>query len=278
MRNIFLDAEQQARFDRHGFVQIDFLEPDDVRELVALHDQYVARMPSAELTFTMMGSDADHRRAQFTGLRTVFSRRIDRVLDRCSAVVGNFFFKRPGDTGGLGIHQDWSFVDEQAHQSLTIWCPLGEVSAANGTLSLVPGSHKLGSHVRAMMYRFDYPHLEPLLKARYCHPVSARPGQAILFHQRLFHWSGANRTPVGRLAVNCFAAPEEAQVVFPYRDPANPDYVELFAADDDVWASFTLGTRPANARRLGVVESRPAPLTEADLERVLGPCCREVGV
>ena len=278
MRDIFLDPTLQARFNRDGFVQVQFLEPDDVRELIALHDQYEGRMPAHELTFTMMSSDADHRRAQFVGLREVMRRRIDRVLDRCQAVVGNFFLKRPGDTGGLGIHQDWSFVDEQLHQSLTIWCPLAEVNETNGTLSLVPGSHRLGSHVRAFMYEFDYPHLEPVLKARYSHPVSARPGEAIMFHQRLFHWSGPNRTPTGRLAANCFVAPVEAQVVFPYRDAANPDQVELFAADDEVWASFALGGRPANAPRLAVIQSRPAPLTEADLERELRPYRREVGV
>lgn len=102
-----------------------------------------------------------------------------------------------------------------------------------------------------------------------------RAGQAVLFHQRLFHWSGPNRTATRRLAANCFVAPTEAGLFLPHMDAeARPNEVEMFEADVALLTSFTVGQRPTGARSLGWRDATPEPVDAETLERVLG---RHVG-
>jgi ectoine hydroxylase-related dioxygenase (phytanoyl-CoA dioxygenase family) len=202
----------------------------------------------------------------------VIQPRIEGILDRCRCVIGNFFHKQPSnEETQIHMHQDWSWVDERRHHSLSIWCPFQDVSEANGTLAVVPGSHRLTTQPRGFVTRFPYPHLEAILTQKYSRHLTLKPGQAVLFHQRLFHWSGPNRTQSPRLAANCFVAPEEATLAFPYPDPlAHPDQLELFEIDDRLLASFALGVRPEGARSLGLIDGKVEPLDEVTLERILG--------
>lgn len=254
-------------------MEIDLLSPTDVAALIQLHDRHSSALGSPAVSFTAMHPDSDRRGAISNGICEVFARVLDSVLADCRPVLGNFFCKQPaGKQSEIYIHQDWSFVDEAAHHSLTIWCPLENISSESGTLSVVPGSHRLNRRPRGYVTRFPYPDLHWALTNRYSRQVTAIPGRVVLFHQCLFHWSGENRTTQRRLAANCFVAPREAAVFYPHPDPdRHPNEVEIFQVSEALLTSFTLGRRPEGAESLGFVDSRPEPLSEATLERVLGP-------
>jgi hypothetical protein len=274
MRSIFRDSVLQTRFERMGFVQIELLTAGDIQQLTELHDSASADLVEANSwSFTAMTDDVAYRRAMSNGIRTVLQPRLDGVLVRCRAIIGNFFHKQPSSQESkIHMHQDWSWVDERQHHSLSIWCPFQEVSEANGTLAVVPGSHRMSDRPRGYVTRFPYPDLETILTSKYSRHLTLKPGQAVLFHQRLFHWSGPNRTRTRRLAANCFVAPEEAELVFPHVDSdLHPERIELFEADEALLTSFVLGRRPAAARSLGFVDATVEPLDESTLERLLGP-------
>jgi hypothetical protein len=273
MRPIFRDPDCQALFEYQGYVELDLLGEPEIAELTSLHDRESAELTSAPYSFTAMSPQTGLRRRISDGIRSVLQPRLDPVLDRCRAVLGNFFHKQPSnDDSVISMHQDWSYVDELAHHSLTIWCPFQDVNEANGTLAIVPGSHHLSRRPRGFVTRFPYRDLQPLLRSRYSRHLALKAGQAVAFHQRLFHWSGPNRTAARRLAANCFVAPEEAAIRFPHMDAeARPNQVELFEADDQLLTSFVLGQRPEGARSLGWIDATAELVNEEILERVLGP-------
>jgi hypothetical protein len=273
MRPIFRDATRQSLFEYQGYVELDLLGAADIAQLTALHDSESFELTSAAYSFTAMSPKSSLRRRISDGIRSVLQPRLEPVLDRCRAVIGNFFHKQPSnDDSVISMHQDWSYVDEAMHHSLTIWCPFQDVDEANSTLAVVPGSHHLSRRPRGFVSRFPYRDLQPLLRGRYSRHLALRAGQAVAFHQRLFHWSGANRTATRRLAANCFVAPEEATIMFPHMDAdARPNQVEFFEADDTLLTSFVLGQRPDGARSLGWVDATAEPVNEEILETVLGP-------
>lgn len=271
MRDIFRQPDARARFEREGFVQVALLTADDIAFLAELHDAASSHLTAAGAwSFTAASADAAYRRAMSDGIRQTLQPRLDTILDRCRAIVGNFFHKQPSrDDSHIHLHQDWSWVDEHLHQSLTVWCPFQPVNEANGTLAVVPGSHRLTDAPRGFVNAFPYPDLEPLISS-YSRHLSLEPGDAVLFHQRLFHWSGPNRTATRRLAANCFVAPEEAAIRFPHTDPQRrPGVIELFEADDALLTSFAIGQRPASARSLGFVDSSLRPIDAELVRRIL---------
>jgi hypothetical protein len=271
VRDVFRSADLQARFNREGFVCLDLLLPSDIAELTELYDRSSAAVSaSSAWSFTAMTDNVIYRRAMSDGIRSVVQPRLERVLDRCRAVIGNFFHKQPSsEESQIHLHQDWSWIDERQHHSLSLWCPFQAVDETNGTLAVVPGSHRISQRPRGFTTRFPYPALEPVF-IKYSRHLPLSPGQAVIFHQRLFHWSGPNRTPARRLAANCFVAPCEAALVFPHPDdPAQPRRIELFEADEDLLISFELGKRPAASRSLGFVDGSIEPLERASLDAIL---------
>lgn len=272
VRSIFIDSSLQARFEAEGFVIVPLLTAADITALTALHDSAPCELTAASpWSFTAMTTDAAYRRAMSDGIRATLQRRLESVLERCRAILGTFFHKQPAtEESKIHLHQDWSWVDEREHHSLSVWCPFQPVNEANGTLAVVPGSNRLSDRPRGFVTRFPYPYLEDMLVAKYSKHLTLEPGQAVLFHQRLFHWSGPNRTAARRLAANCLVAPAEASIVFPHTDAErHPNQIELFEADDRLLTSFVLGKRPEGARCLGFVDATVEPLDESALQQQL---------
>jgi hypothetical protein len=273
MRRFFRDPELQERFDRDGYVTQDLLTASDIERLTELHDRHSNDlMVSNAWSFTALSQDAAYRELMSDGIRAVLQPRIDAFLEGSRALLGNFFHKLPSSEGSkINMHQDWSWVDERQHPALSVWCPFVPVSEANGTLAVVPGSHRLSEQPRGFVARFPYLELEPVLAAKYSRHLALDAGQAVFFHQRLFHWSGANRSDARRLAANCSFVPVEAKVAFPHPDPQlHPDELELFEIDARLLVSFTPGVRPEGAQSLGRIDAKVDPLDERDLERILG--------
>jgi hypothetical protein len=269
---MFRDAHLQSRFEREGYVELDLLTNDEVEHLIHLHDLHSAELDATPVAFTAMHPVSDSRRVLSEGIRNTLSQPLDAVLKDCRTVLGNFFCKQPStDSSAIHIHQDWSFVDENEHDSLSVWCPLENISHESGTLSVVPGSHRLPSGPRGFETHFPFGEVEGALLSRYSIETRIHPGQVLLFHQRLFHWSPPNRSSERRVAANCFVAPREATVFYPHPDPVkHPDSIELFVANDGLLTSFVIGKRP-DAESAGFVEKNVPTLSEADLEQMLGP-------
>jgi len=273
MRDLFRDPRQQRQFEHDGYLTVNLATADDIERLVELHDRYSSDLTASNAwSFSALSSNPIHRKAMSDGIRAVLEPRLGSMLDRCRTVLGNFFHKQPSRAESrIQMHQDWSWVDERVHDSLNVWCPCQAVDRDNGTLAVVPGSHRLSERPRAYVARFPYLHFVPLLSGKYSRHLVLEQGQAVLFHQRLFHWSGPNLAPAPRLAAACLVAPQEAGIVFPYADPdSQTDEIDLYEVDDELLYSFVPGVRPLHARRIGKVDAGPEPLDESSLERILG--------
>jgi len=273
MRAIFRDARLQQQFERDGYVVVDLLGREDIGRLSQLHQRSAAGITGSNAwSYTSQSQDAAYRRTMSEGICAVLEPRIDTVLDRCRSVIGNFFYKQASSVDSkIHMHQDWTWVDESRHHSLSVWCPCQPVDPDNGTLAVIPGSHLLSTRPRAFVSRFPYDDLVPVLSEKYSRHLTLAAGQAVFFHQRLFHWSGPNLAAAPRLAAACLVIPAEAEPVFPYGDPpANPRRIEFFEVTDALLYSFVPGVRPQGARRVGELAAAVEPLDEAALERLLG--------
>jgi ectoine hydroxylase-related dioxygenase (phytanoyl-CoA dioxygenase family) len=151
--------------------------------------------------------------------------------------------------------------DADAAAVLTVWIPITDATVENGTLEVVPGSHRDDSHVMfhcpANIERGLGPAIPEHLIAQSRVPVPMTVGSVLLLHKRIVHRSLDNTSendvrlsfdlryqrvgePTGRPGCPGFVA----------RSQANPDSV---LRDWEIWARSWLEARAQLAEdRVGI--------------------------
>ena len=123
------------------------------------------------------------------------------------------FLKPPWGTP-TSFHLDlpnWSFSSPHAVQ---IWVALDDVTAHNGCLYYLPGSHLLTRGDATTTIRQDVGalfDLYPELKHIEARPVEVTAGAAVVHNGLTVHAAGANMTPRWRRAMSCQYMPADAK-------------------------------------------------------------------
>lgn len=148
--------------------------------------------------------------------------RLPRVLDAVSSLIGEdllafllmFIYKPPGVTQSVHpFHQDAAYFPfEPQKLCCGVWIPLDPVSEANGTLSVVPGSHREPIRTHEIREGINFGALAAAgvegndeFHEKAVH-MEMPPGDCLLFNTRLFHRSGGNRTEGHRRVVTLHMA------------------------------------------------------------------------
>jgi ectoine hydroxylase-related dioxygenase (phytanoyl-CoA dioxygenase family) len=249
---------------------LDLLEAEDVSRLAAFYGAFRARHEEGFMA-SVLTTDVEARARIHAEVCEVLGRRVLSVLDDYRMVVGSYAVKQAAcEDSFVGLHQDLSFVDEPERLGVSLWCPLVDVDAGNGGLSVVRGSHVLNSHYREPC---SLPYDDALVEhidARYLAPLPMRAGQALLMDSRLFHGSPPNRAAAPRVVAAGVAVPREARLLYCHRDlEGDGDVLELFEVPDDFYLRHTIGQRPREGRHAATVPRRVEQLSE---ERLRAHC------
>jgi len=98
-------------------------------------------------------------------------------------------------------HQDWR-SGQGSINSVTIWVPLQDVSAHNGAIELLPGSHFLGCcEVEELPNPRRFLVVDPRIESWEREVAELEVGEAVLFSQLLVHRSGHNSSGRPRITM-----------------------------------------------------------------------------
>jgi len=270
MRRLFHDHDLQHQFDKDGFVKIDFLSVSEMETIKRLYSEVkkferpeTKNVPST-FDCTFFFSDKPHRKRVYDAYSEFFQSRIDKLLLDYKFVIVNIYDK-PGGTGEVPVHMDWTFVDESKYTSVSVWIPLQDVTRENGTLELVKGSHKLQKYRHTNIpYSFDK--LWEKLKRKYLEPQNLKEGQIIVFDNSLIHWSTNNKTNKVRTSLQLIMAPSEAPVQLWYKDPeANKNRLEVFSVDEEFYSEFHVRGIPESSRSCGFIDYKVPIWSEKEM-------------
>jgi ectoine hydroxylase-related dioxygenase (phytanoyl-CoA dioxygenase family) len=151
----------RARYERDGVVQVDqLLGPDEV---AAVRDAFMAQVEQDHLAIGAPDEVADddvlarfprfmqpHRRPDLEV--GVIARRLltdPRLFDVVTTLVGpalgaqSMFYFKPPTARGQAMHQDNYFLQAHPETCIAVWIALDDCDAANGALTVVPGSHTM---------------------------------------------------------------------------------------------------------------------------------------
>lgn len=155
------------------------------------------------------------------------SMRIPKVLDAVSSLIGDhlmafllmFIYKPPGVESSLHpFHQDAAYFNfGPQERCIGVWIPLDPVSEENGTLTVVPGSHRLD--VLGLEFKDDINFgalasqgaEENAEFQRKAVSLTLPPGDCVLFNTKLLHRTGGNRTQGHRRVITLHMADARCQ-------------------------------------------------------------------
>ena len=252
MRQILRDKAKNALLSRRGYVRQRLLEEAQIQELL---NNIRTFYPEDKLTkpidnsadSIILNSYTDdnmaYRKSGAKYLKELLLPHIAQLFDGYRIVSCGLFIKVPG-AGWLDLHYHPTVVDNPKHWVIDIWCPLVDTDLNNGTLCVVPESHKIfpqtiGHPSSGPLYCKDY---KNIVRENYSLALPSRAGDALIFENSLLHWSPVNNSESARYALHCSCVPIEATTVHTHFDPNESHKFDLYEATDDyfeqVFGSF----------------------------------------
>jgi|GEM_PF-2673960 len=254
MRRIFLNDEHQAFFDANGYVKVPFIRAG---EIDAYRQQIMALSPTDNFNAfqknlihpqdyhcTFLDADKNYRLKTFDIISEFFASACASLLDNYKIVQGNVFIKPP-HKGYVAPHQNLTIVNEEKYTSLSFWCPALNTNADNGTMVIVPNSHK-----KFMKYRttnISWPLLDYFkdYNSPFLETINVNKGELLIIDDSLIHGTTNNTTGDARFVFHAMLAPQEADIVFCDIDHQN-NKVKIYEAPPLFWQLYLPGSQPDN--------------------------------
>lgn len=240
----FKDPDVQHRFDRDGYVVIDFTTPEVVQQIA---DLFYAQHPTIPPGFFCEVSNTNDalKQAMFRQMDEQLADAMESTFTAYKKLGATFLCKAPGTLGKVDVHQDWTAVDESIYSTATIWIPTQDVDDSNGALKVMPGSHLFFDKYRNNFIPVSYRGSEQLLWDNML-TVPMKAGQAFILNHAVLHASSPNLTDKERLVIAYGVTSKEAPLRFYFRaKEASDNRVEKFDMPDDFFLRYhNIGERP----------------------------------
>ena len=198
-----------------GYAVFPLLSDDEVAEIRSAYRTLVED-PDAPgiMEFDYMAEDRSAMRQVAELLAPVWARHVPGVFTDHEPVFSTFVAKHPGPISGMFLHDDRTYLDERRQRAFTMWVPLVDTSPEldNGTLWIVPGSHRLFNAFSGTGTPDWIRPYEDYLE-RYLVPLRMRAGEALVYDTKTVHGSTPNRTSETREAIATAVAPRGADLI-----------------------------------------------------------------
>lgn len=203
-------------YERDGVALVrGFLSAEEVAALRLELDRYVREdLPARPADARTLEADGETvrnlwRLEQHSDFFREFGQRPD-LLARIAPLVrgapvlaGVETFNKPARIGsGVPPHQDNAYFCQDPPDMLTVWIALDAVTEANGPVTFLKGSHRLGPQpTRPSGVRGNSIGLAeaPEAGGEGCLVALLEPGDASIHHCETIHWSAPNTTERSRL-------------------------------------------------------------------------------
>jgi hypothetical protein len=274
MRTIFNDADLQEHFIRMGYSHVSLLSPEQVSYTQARlnemrPDDKFAGNRAGAYHCSYLDKNKAYRRQVQDLVHEVFDPLVKKFLHRYHIYNANFYVKAPG-TGQFQVHQNWPAIEDLNDTTVTIWCPLLDTVESNGTIQVIPGSHKIVPHIETRNARCYFHGFTKALIEKYLKPVPVKAGDGIIFDDGLIHWSRRNDSDQPRTAVQILCIPDDVRPIYFFKE--NDQRFEVIDAPESFFLEHDhdeLLVRQPQWKNLGFVPNRNRDLTEEEFADLL---------
>jgi ectoine hydroxylase-related dioxygenase (phytanoyl-CoA dioxygenase family) len=200
--HIAKDRKFEKQLNKEGYAIIDFLSDNEVGLFKAEYFKYFGQIDRSPGRFTTLQDAGTMLKRQ---MHNFIVKHIEEAMNRYfkdyTIPVSQFYIKKAFTSGDIDLHADSSLLlNHQLEPHYAIWVPLIDVDESNGTLTVIPHSHKINrAFFAASLGGYHKDHLDWLRKFEV--PIKLKAGQAIIFDNNLLHNSTANKSAFDRLCI-----------------------------------------------------------------------------
>jgi hypothetical protein len=276
MPNIVLrDPKLQCEFDKKGYVQVPFLNEEEVEYLKKMFFDTLPQSggsktsddtdfkSDSEITydFTFIDRNPDYKRKVFKIITEAFSKRVNEYLNDYTPIIANYIRKKEGG-GEVPLHQNWAFVEEEKFTSVSIWVPLVDSNEQNGTLQMVEGSHKKFGRLRGPMIPWELEGIKNDIIQHHLTPMNVKAGTGVILDDSIVHYSNINTTSGLRLTIQLILIPSCTHPVHYHLDKAkDKNRVQVYETDQDFYMEFHPWLKPEGKKEIGTKKYIEHPFT-----------------
>jgi len=238
---IFIDRKHQEYFDKRGYIILPYL--DDIG-LNKIKQKY---------TFSEYGIDKPFYisiEIPNTDLRKKIQKELQEdVLNYStlsSLVPSNFklfstsYISQSNEIdSGFYMHTDWSFFDQTTNHPVFMWVPMQTVNkTTNGTMVVVPGSHKISIPYRGENIIEHYIQKIADNFSAYYEYLDIPAGHAVFFNPAIIHGLQPNTSSQNNISFLSLLCERAADIIYCYRPRYNIfNYAKVYKVIemDDYW-------------------------------------------
>lgn len=281
MRNVFNDLQLESEFQKNGYVIIPFLTKEEVKELWDVYNDTIIESgglitsDDAKLKekitydFTFIDKNIEYKKLVFNIITEKFDKYVKKYLSNFTPIIANFIRKKTND-GEVPLHQNWAFVDERKYTSVSIWCPLVDSNEQNGTLQVVPGSHKRYGEFRGPMVPWELENIKNEIIQKHLVPMNVKAGYAVVLDDSLVHYSAINKTDELRLAIQLILIPSEVKSIHYHMNTMkSSNSIDVLEVDRDFYMNFNPWKQPENVEIINTIRYKPFNLSINEFEHRL---------
>ncbi len=284
MRRVFNDNNLEEKFQKDGYVIIDFLSENEVEDLRKNYFETISNSGGLiteqeakidnQITydFTFIDKNIEYKKLVFDLITSKFAKQVKNYLADYRPIIANFIRKKTA-AGEVPLHQNWAFVDERKCTSVSIWCPLVDSNEKNGTLQVVPGSQKRFGEIRGPMIHWELENIKNDIIGKHLVPMNIKAGQAVVLCDSIVHYSAINKTDELRLAIQLILLPSEEKSIHYHMNPAeSKTKVDVLEVDVDFYMQFNPWKKPENVKVLKSFHYKPFDMSLKTFEKgIWGP-------
>jgi hypothetical protein len=248
---IFKSEEEQATFDKEGYVVVRRLIPMPIVE--ALNALYLKHEKESQADQHGM-SNSSHVRSTEAVLKIcqeielLVTEYVDKHLINYKFFGGGFLVKKSGEDSYFDMHQDRTLVEEPQYCSLNFWMSLDDIGKDRGRLFVLKGSPRLSPYIRtAPEYSMKLNRVKKVAPHFFTY-LDTEAGDVVFFNHALIHGSEKNLSGRSRMAAAMGIYSADAQLSIYYKDSKSPpNKAERYIIDNQVFINSRFGRPPEEA-------------------------------
>lgn len=244
MRATFSNLSIQERFTEDGVVVIkELFSKELIQEIQKIYQDF--NIPLSEGFYVsnwVFNGQTPLIHEELTNL--AYSLIASQLIDY-KPIFSCFAIKRTSqdNSSEMGIHQDWSFVDETKFVPISAWIPLCDVNNTNGCMSFFKGSQNIFQNIRGQNIRSQIEYIHPEMDP-YFTDYPLKTGDVLFLNSRIVHRSYPNHSSEDRIAMMMALIPKEANVKAYVKDLDHPQMIAEYDCPDNFYLEYIITENP----------------------------------
>ena len=266
------NSDLEEKLNDKGYAIIDLMDAETIEKFKNEYYAYFNNLDRTPGRFTtLQHTDAELKNRIHTFIINNISKPLNNFFKDYYIPVSQFYTKKAHTSGDIDLHADSTLlINHQLEPHYAIWVPLIDVNSNNGTLTLIPHSHKVkGAFFGGTFGGYHHQHLQWLKQFEV--PLTLKAGQAVIFDNNILHNSTSNLTDIDRLCITFRITHKSSMFYSFFRSKLPENSIDVYQENhnyymDEYWDGEN---KNSNSLYIGTMKYNFEKITKEKLQKII---------